>query len=100
MYSVHTPEKLLRVWERCLFLFLLVVGHSSASEDHCGKDGEGCTVNRVTSQSEASPLCYLAQEVGPRHVLEHAACGWKTATLEQVGFSFDVLTDAKITQTF
>lgn len=44
----------------CVWLFLLVVGHSPAGEDHCGKEGEGWTVNRVAGQSETCPLCYLS----------------------------------------
>lgn len=43
-----------------VLLFLLVVGYSSAGEDHCGKDGKSWTVNRVAGQSEARPLCYLS----------------------------------------
>lgn len=48
---------LLRV---CVLFFLLVVGHSPAAEDHCGKNGKSWTVNGASSKGEARPLCYLS----------------------------------------
>lgn len=59
-----------------VLMSLLVVGRSSAGEDHGGEQGEGCAVNGVSSQSEAEPLRYLSQEVGPRHVFKHPTCRW------------------------
>lgn len=56
--------------------FLLVVGRGSAGENHSGEQGEGSTVNGVSSQSEAKPLRYLSQEVCSRHILKHSTCRW------------------------
>lgn len=56
-----------------------MVGHSPAGEDHDGKDGERQAVNRSGSQSEATPLHYLSQEVGPRNVFKHPTCEAKDA---------------------
>lgn len=81
-------------------IFLLVVGHSSAGEDHCGEDGEREAVNGVAGQSEACPLCYLSQEVGSGHVFKHSACGWKTEELRQVRSSIGRFDQANATLYF
>lgn len=81
-------------------IFLLVVRHSSAGEEHCGEDGEREAVNGVAGQSEACPLCYLSQEVGSRHVFKHSACGWKTEELRQVCSSIGRFDQANATLCF
>lgn len=53
----------------------LVVGHGPAGQHHQGEGGERQAVNGVAGQSEACPLGYLSQEVGPGHELKHSACG-------------------------
>lgn len=58
----------------------LVVGHGPAGQDHQGEDGEGQGLNGLAGQSEARPLGYLSQEVGPGHILKHSACGWKKSS--------------------
>lgn len=58
----------------------LVVGHGPAGQDHQGEGGEGQVVNGLAGQSEARPLGYLSQEVGPGHILKHSACGWKKSS--------------------
>lgn len=87
---------------RCasVLFFLLVVGHSPAGEDHCGKDGKGWAVNRVAGHSKPCPLYYLSQEVGSRHKFKHSTCGWKTQELGQVCSTFCMFTQAKTTFLF
>lgn len=53
----------------------LVVGPRPAGQDHQGEDGERQALNGLAGQSEARPLGYLSQVVGPGHVLKHPACG-------------------------